>query len=63
MDICFQCGADLLPGVAHCPACGAPARSASARGGSFSLLRLIGYIAATVVFVLILILAWSRFWG
>ena len=60
-DFCFRCGTELVPGAARCSSCGAIARTVTPAGGGFSLFRAFGYVAATLAFVLVLVLAWGWF--
>ncbi len=55
-DVCFNCGEDLPLGLATCPRCGASHR-VPRTGREIHLFRIVGYIAATLAFILVLVAA------
>lgn len=54
-DVCFKCGADVLRGSPRCLSCGAAMRTtAAASGREFHPLRIVGYVCATLIFVMVM---------
>lgn len=64
-DICFKCGADLVRGAGSCPSCGATLarRETSSGGTNVNVLRIAGYLCATIIFIVVLYAVWARVTG
>jgi hypothetical protein len=60
-DICFRCGADLPRGAGTCTNCGATVSGVAASPGrELHPLRIVGYICATILFLLVLVYGWGQ---